>query len=223
MTMAAMGALLVIKSASLVRTAMASTPAVQSEATAPNPAASPTTPRVAGKPAEPATNAVPQTAGNARPSGPPPPPPEVSDSEREILLDLRNRRAQLDAREATLVSREAVLSAAEKRLAARVDQLTALQARLEDLEKARKERELANWNGLVKLYETMKPRDAAMIFNDLDKQVLLQVLDRMKESKAAPVLAAMQPDRARQITAALAQLREGANAPPGPIAAKTGG
>ena len=76
-----------------------------------------------------------------------------------------------------------------------------LQKRLEALEAARKEREDASWRGLVKLYETMKPRDAATIFNDLDLPVLLPVLDRMKEAKAAPVLAAMQPERARLVTA----------------------
>ena len=64
-----------------------------------------------------------------------------------------------------------------------------------------------SWQGLVKLYEAMKPRDAATIFNDLDMPVLLQVVDRMKEAKAAPVLAAMQPDKARDLTARLAQMR----------------
>ncbi len=44
----------------------------------------------------------------------------------------------------------------------------------------------ANWAGLVKVYETMKPRDAAAIFNDMDLPVLLQVLDRMKEAKSRP-------------------------------------
>ena len=53
----------------------------------------------------------------------------------------------------------------------------------------------------------MKPRDAATIFNDLEMPVLLQVVDRMKDAKAALVLAAMQPDKARDLTAKLAQLR----------------
>ena len=35
----------------------------------------------------------------------------------------------------------------------------------------------------MKLYEAMKPRDAAAIFNDLDQPVLLQVVDRMKETQ----------------------------------------
>ena len=82
-----------------------------------------------------------------------------------------------------------------------------MQQRLEALESDRKAHDEANWRGLVKMYETMKPRDAAAIFNDLDLPVLLPVLDRMKETKAASVLAAMQPERARQVTAELAQLR----------------
>ena len=64
----------------------------------------------------------------------------------------------------------------------------------------------------------MKPRDAAVIFNDLDLPVLLPVLDRMKEAKAAPVLAAMHPERARQVTSELAQLRTRAVTPAGPAA-----
>ena len=57
----------------------------------------------------------------------------------------------------------------------------------------------------------MKPAQAAAIFNDLDPAVLLPVLDRMAERRAAPVLAAMLPDRARQATADLAKLRNQAN------------
>ena len=90
-----------------------------------------------------------------------------------------------------------------------------------------RDRDEANWRGLVKLYESMKPRDAAAIFNDLDMPVLLQVVDRMKEIKAAPVLAAMQPDRAQQLTAELAQMRVHANAPQASggkdVSAKIGG
>jgi flagellar motility protein MotE (MotC chaperone) len=141
--------------------------------------------------------------------------PTISDSERALLLDLRHRREQIDVREAAVTVRETMLGAAETRLTARLDELTALQTKLEALDKARQERDEASWAGLVKVYETMKPRDAATIFNDLDMQVLLPVVDRMKAAKAALVLAAMQPDRARLVTAQLAQMRSRANAAPG--------
>ena len=137
----------------------------------------------------------------------PPPPPIVSDAERQLLQDLRTRREELDAREHTLAEREGVLDAAEQRLNARVSQLAELQARLEELESQRQQHDEANWAGLVKVYETMKPRDAATIFNDMDMSVLLPVVDRMKDTKVAPILAAMQPDRARVVTSQLAAKR----------------
>jgi flagellar motility protein MotE (MotC chaperone) len=87
-----------------------------------------------------------------------------------------------------------------------------LQKKLETLDTAQKQKEDAGWQSMVKLYEAMKPRDAAAIFNDLSMQVLLQVMDRMKDAKAAAVLAAMSPDKARDVTGALAQMRTGRDA-----------
>ncbi len=187
-TIFALAGLLAMKSAQLVRAAVPvqdATPQVVTAAQVAIPA--PTQP-AATKPSE-------ETA------------PPVDDAERKVLLDLRQRRQELDGRDAALATREFVLAAAEQKLASRIGELQALQTKLEALDSARKQREDTGWQGLVKLYEMMKPRDAATIFNDLDMPVLLQVVDRMKEAKAAPVLAAMQPDKARDLTAKLAQMR----------------
>lgn len=140
--------------------------------------------------------------------------PPVSESERALLLDLRARRGQIEAREQAQATRDTVQAAAEKRIGERVEQLQALQAKLEAMEAARHERDEANWHGLVKTYEVMRPRDAAAILNEMEMPVLLQVLDRMKEAKAAVLLAAMLPDRARAATAQLAAMRSRAVAPP---------
>ena len=107
--------------------------------------------------------------------------------------------------------RESALGAVETRLNARFAELQQLQAKLEDLEKQRQARDESNWQGLVKVYEAMKPRDAATIFDDLDIKVMLGVLDRMKEARAAPIFAAMQPDRARLATVELQRLRASRN------------
>jgi flagellar motility protein MotE (MotC chaperone) len=136
-------------------------------------------------------------------------PPPVSESEKALLQELRQRRKELEAKADAIAAREAVLAAAEQKLGTRVSELQALQKRLEGLDAAQKQKEDAGWQGLVKLYEAMKPKDAATIFNELAMPVLLQVLDRMKDVKAAAVLAAMSPDKARDVTAELAQLRTG--------------
>ena len=132
---------------------------------------------------------------------------EISSSERTLLQDLLKRREQLDAREHALEEHDAVVKAAEARLQSKLDHMTALQARLEELDHARKQRQDANWSGLVKIYESMKPRDAAAIFDVLDMHVLLEVLDRMNDRKAAGILGAMEPERARLATQMLAQMR----------------
>lgn len=217
-TAACLGALLAVKSIALVRAAApaASTPAASTPAAA--------TPAAQTPPAQPAPAKSAPVAPQAATAPPPPAvpaaeqPAPVSESERALLLELRQRRQELEARAQEAAARDALLAATERRIGQRVEELKALQARLEALENNRRDRDEASWRGLVKVYETMKPRDAATIMNDLDQAVLLGVLDRMKESKAAAILAAMQPDRARQITTELAQHRQRANtpAPPAP-------
>lgn len=144
--------------------------------------------------------------------------PPMTQGERTILLELRQRRQELEGREAALVEREAVISAAQEKLAARVEELRGLQQRLEALDTDRRKQDDTSWQGLVKLYETMKPREAATIFNDLAMPVLVPVMDRMKDAKAAAILAAMDPDKARLITQALAKLRSHADVETRPAA-----
>ena len=147
-------------------------------------------------PAAPTTEHAAATRMPATKAVTPPPPAPISDEERQLLQELKGRKQEWDARARTLAQREGVLNAAEQRLALRANELSSLQAQLEQLEKSRVDRDDANWAGLVKVYEGMKPREAALIFNDMDMPVLLQLADRMKEAKAGPILAAMAPDRA---------------------------
>ncbi|MBL6454115.1 hypothetical protein JMJ55_02195 [Belnapia sp. T6] len=162
-------------------------------------------PAQASSPAPPPTP-VAAPAPPPAPAAPPEPSPEQR-AERALLEGLRARRIVLEERDATLAAREMVLAAAERRLAERIEELAALQARLEAAERSRSEREEAGWRQMVKLYEGMRPREAAAILEELEMPVLVQLVDRMREAKAAPVLGAMKPDRARLLTAELARLR----------------
>ncbi len=192
LTMTVMALLFTEKAASLAREATARSPAQIAADASPAPAAAPQAalPRLS----------LPSTSAPVQP-------PPASSAELQLLQDLRKRRQALDERERQLDQKADLVQAAELKLQARLDELTALQTRLEQVEDDRRKRNAANWNGLVKTYEDMKPRDAAGIFNVLDMNVLLEVLDRMDERKAAAVLAAMLPERARLATQMLAQKR----------------
>jgi flagellar motility protein MotE (MotC chaperone) len=124
-----------------------------------------------------------------------------------LLENLRARRLELDRPAEELAQRELLLGATERRRAERVNELRLLQAGLEGEVRARDEREEARIRQLARVYEAMRPRDAAAILDDLDMPILLQVIERMREAKASPVLAAMRPERARAATAELSRLR----------------
>lgn len=133
--------------------------------------------------------------------------PPMPAAERALWLQLGARSRQLDAEAAANAARARVLAALEARLDDRVRQLDALQQKLAADEAARQSARSQDWSGLVKIYATMRPQDAATILNDLKMSVLLPVMDQMPGRKAAAILAAMDPNKARDLTMELAKYR----------------
>ncbi|MCQ8241669.1 MotE family protein [Rhizosaccharibacter radicis] len=177
------------------------------------PGAAAANPDVRHPPAAPRPAATPAVAAEAtsRPSDPPKTDAApASDAEISLLQELRKRRESLDARQKQLDEREALLQALQQKLSSRVDQLASIQDGLARQDADRKRQEQDNWKRLVTVYEDMKPKDAAAIFDVLDIHVLLEVIGRMNERKASAALAAMQPERARLVTQMLAKRRNDA-------------
>ena len=137
-----------------------------------------------------------------------PDPFDYTDEEVDVLQQLAKRREQLDLRARQLDEREALIQAAEQRMDQKMAELKALQAMVEDLLKQRSDEEEAELQSLVKMYENMKPKAAARVFEEMDLDVLLDVVERMNERKAAPILALVSPTRAKEITFELANRRE---------------
>lgn len=130
--------------------------------------------------------------------------PEISKSERTVLQSLASRRKELDTRAGELDTREQLLAAAERRVEERIAELKEIEARINERIGAEDEANEARIAGLVSMYETMKPKDAARIFERLDMGVLLDVVMRMQPRKMAAVLAAMDPVVAQDLTVELA-------------------
>jgi flagellar motility protein MotE (MotC chaperone) len=89
-----------------------------------------------------------------------------------------------------------------------VKELKAIQASLDSLIKVYDDQQDGQIRSLVKIYENMKPKDAARIFQELDMETLLLVAERMKERKLAPIMAQMNPGKAKEVTVELARLRQ---------------
>jgi flagellar motility protein MotE (MotC chaperone) len=59
------------------------------------------------------------------------------------------------------------------------------------------------------MYENMKPRDAARVFDRLSIDILVSVVLQMNPRKMSEVLAAMTPESAEKLTVALANRAKG--------------
>lgn len=132
---------------------------------------------------------------------------ELAASEILVLQELAERRARLEERERALELREALLENAKAEIEARLVELQEIRAEIEGRLGGQDEGEEAKLASLVKIYETMKPKAAALIFDRLDMAVLLQVVERMREPRASDVIARMDPTKARQLTTELARRR----------------
>ncbi len=123
-----------------------------------------------------------------------------SRSRDAILESLSTRREELEAREKELDLRENLLKAAEERLEQRVGELKDLEARITAVERERKAEDDERMKNVVIMYENMKPKDAARIFNKLDMSVVVRVASLMSARQMALVLAEMESDAAQRLT-----------------------
>jgi flagellar motility protein MotE (MotC chaperone) len=131
-------------------------------------------------------------------------PRPVSPSERAILERLGERRDELQQRSREVDVRERLIENAERKLEARLNELKALEEKSEAAAAKRGDTEAGALRNLVTMYEAMKPKDAARVFDRLPHEVLVPVVLRMKPAKMAEVLAAMSPETAEKLTVALA-------------------
>lgn len=145
--------------------------------------------------------------------------PRYTQTELDLLQNLSKRRDELDQRARDLDIKTRVLEASEKRIADKITEMKTLEAELSKVLAQYNEKQDAQIQSLVKIYEGMKPDEAAAIFNELDMPILLDVISKMSDRKVAPVLANMSPKRARDVTQELADRRRKSPAPANQAAA----
>lgn len=129
-------------------------------------------------------------------------------TDQQLLERLTARRNELQQYEQDLALRASIVDAAEKRIEERAATLQALETQISTLVDQRTEMESGQFASIVAMYENMRPKDAANIFNNLDMAVLLQVAKTMAPRKMAPIMAAMDAARAQELTVAMANLSE---------------
>jgi flagellar motility protein MotE (MotC chaperone) len=129
----------------------------------------------------------------------------VSASERAVLERLQARRQELEARAREIDIRENLLKAAEKRIESRTEELKGVEARISTATEQKSEADVARFKGIVTMYEGMKPKDAARVFDRLEMPVLFEIASQIAPRKMSDILGLMSPEAAERLTIELAR------------------
>jgi flagellar motility protein MotE (MotC chaperone) len=132
-------------------------------------------------------------------------PQSVSPSERAILERLQSRRQELEQRAREVEIRESLLKAAEKRIDSRAEEIKASEARISGVTGQKVEQDAARFKGIITMYEGMKPKDAAKVFDRLEMSVLYEIASQIAPRKMSDILGLMQPEAAERLTVELAR------------------
>lgn len=136
----------------------------------------------------------------ATPDTPPAGGNNFSQSEIAILQELAERRESLDIRSQEIDKKAIQLKVAEDEIDKKLRQLKEYEGKLKKLINNYNEKEKAQLASLVKVYSSMKPKDAARIFNTLDMDILVALLKEMKPSTSSAILAQMDAMKAKAVT-----------------------
>ena len=188
----------------------AATPAADAAPTPtapPEPPADPAPADAAPADAAPAAPADMAPPGSAEPT-PSGDPGSFTQNEIDVLQKLAERRDAIDAREKEIDAREALVQAAENKVVDHIAEMKGLKKVVEDLLAEYSQRKDEQTLRMVKVYENMKPKDAARIFDELDMVTSINMVESMKEVKFAAILAKMDPAKAKLLTTELTNRRQ---------------
>lgn len=123
-------------------------------------------------------------------------------SPKEVLVfkSLGLRRQELDKREKSLHQKEMEIGLLDKKIKEKVTALQEIEKKVKEQLSILDKTEIEKAEKLAKLYSTMKPKDAASIFEGLDLAIVIAIASKMSEKKLSAIFALLSPDKARQIT-----------------------
>jgi flagellar motility protein MotE (MotC chaperone) len=127
-----------------------------------------------------------------------------STAERALLQRLQERRQEIEARAREIEIRENLLKSAEDRLQARSGELQATENQANAAAQKKEEADAARFKNVVAMYENMKAKDAAKIFDRLDIKILVDIAAQINPRRMSDIVAQMQPENAERLTVELA-------------------
>jgi flagellar motility protein MotE (MotC chaperone) len=140
----------------------------------------------------------PQPQPDVTKTSPLPPPNPV-----DTAVHLQQKEAELKRMEQQLREQEQYLQQMQKDIEQKLQELIAIQKEIQTYRTERAESRSASIRSLAQIYGSMKPKEAAKLFGDMDEKLVVSVISTMKPNEAAEILSAMDTKKAAKVSEAL--------------------
>lgn len=128
----------------------------------------------------------------------------LSPGDIPLLQSLQERQNLLDAREQKLLQKEEELHQLKQYVEKKFNTLSMLRQEIGALIEEKEAFEARRFEHLVKVYEGMKPAEAAPLVERLNEETSVKLFYRMKEKKVSQILGFLKPDIAAHLSERLA-------------------
>lgn len=123
-----------------------------------------------------------------------------SEAEKAVLMQLDQRRVELERRRVVLDEKEKELIAQAKLVTEKITELKSLTNKLAAMRTEKDSKYSARLDQLASVYGAMAPNEASGLIAKLDEEVALGLLERMPEKRMAQILGVMEQSRAIELT-----------------------
>lgn len=125
------------------------------------------------------------------------------------LSKLNERKKELDAKEEELARVETELQKQREELEARLRDLNGVREKISGILEERVKVDEQKVDNLVQMFSTMKPPQAAKVFESLDEDLAIDIMSKMKKKNAAEIMNLLKPEKAKVISEKYAGYKRG--------------
>ena len=134
-----------------------------------------------------------------------------NEQDLDFLSKLESRKNQLDEREKELAQVEEELKRQKQALNQKIEKLQKMRDEISKVLKDRIKMDDERVGKLVDFYSNMKPAQAAQVFAEINEDLAVEILGRMKKKNAAAIMNLLKPDKAQVLSEKFAGYRRPAS------------
>jgi flagellar motility protein MotE (MotC chaperone) len=124
------------------------------------------------------------------------------------FANLQRRLQEIEKREKELSAREEEIRRMERELESNLAELTKVREEITKMLSDRKTLDEKNLGALVQMYSSMRPAQAAKVFEGMSSDLVIQILQKMKKSVAGEIMNMLSTERAKHFSERLMGLRD---------------